>query len=201
MGQAAGRRRSLLLDVEWRGIKRFSPRYRAGIASIEQVAGRLVGRREPAARLRPAEHTGDLDALRLTVWPRSGIAPGFRHKSSIDQHDLAADLSRREYPEADAGYIVSEGRFRCLHKRFLVVTEIRPKFHPPVLRSDRAQFGPLFRIRQADGRSSEPVIDRGDQRFLPAFAFQLPRAESDQHGQGHERGQDWDQETGTKRER
>ena len=106
LGQAAGRGRRLLIDVERRDIApAFRRRHRGGVAREPEILRGLVGRRE-RRRAAPASASRRRCRRRRTAAACASFGSWlpFGHEAAIDHHDAAAgEARRREHPVARAG--------------------------------------------------------------------------------------------------
>src|SRR5262245_2279078 len=95
--QAAGRLRSFLVDEERRHrAPVLGGRHGSVVAHEPQIASRIVGGREQAARLRPAQRADDLDfSGNLAGGAAPRILPALGNEAAIDHHQAAVRQPRR----------------------------------------------------------------------------------------------------------
>ncbi len=110
--QTACRHRGFLLDVERRGRRNA-----LGIGDCQRIARepevmrRIVGRREPATGVRPAQRSDDFErAEDLAIRPRRRSSARLWHEAAIDDGvGAAGEPGRREDPVAVIGHVGPEG--------------------------------------------------------------------------------------------
>src|SRR5262249_40603910 len=155
-------------------------RDRNRITHEPDVLLRIVVRREPRARVGPAQRADDVERARNLPDRAGRDVPALeRHETAIDRHRPVTGLRRREHPIAGPADLWPQGRAAGVDERFLFVTERAGNTHVAKLPFAAAELRPIGSARQIDRGRREPAADRVDQIFLPDLALELPDAEPD----------------------
>src|SRR5262245_27445704 len=188
--QAAGRRRSLLVNIKRRRGRPFLERSdRIRIAKKPDVVFWVVGRSEGITHLGPAQYTNDVDyAVRSAFGARPWVFAIGGHKSAIDEDDAApGKASRRKDPVARSFEVGTQRRPGRVHKRLLSIEEFGWKCDATKFLSVFTKLLPTGTRRQIFRRAAEPGIKRRNEIFLPGLSVELPDAESYQNHNASER--------------
>src|SRR5262245_44583253 len=182
--QAAGRRRTLLVNIERRRGRPFLERGdRIRIAQKPDVVFWIVGRSEGITHLGPAQYTNDVDyAVRSTFGARPRVFAIGRHKPAVNDDDAATGkASWRKYPVARSFDVGTQRRPGRVHKGLFSIEKFGRK-------CDSTKFLPIFSKllptgtrREIFWRTGKPGIDRRNEVFLPDLSVELPHAKPDQN--------------------